>query len=240
MAKGQHLSPGHHPFPHYLVYFHRTRIVQTVSNTAVYRVFGLINYFLFSTISYVFVFDKNTSNHPKFLRNQIRLEIKQAVSSMPGMCACTAVLFLFEVRGYTKLYDTTAEGPGRWYDWGQPVFFILFTDFMIYWIHRGLHHPSLYKSLHKPHHKWIMPSPYASYAFHPLDGFAQSVPYHLYPVLFPMHKLTFAGAFIFVNFWAILIHDGEYITDNPIINGSACHTAHHLYFKQVSVQLEIL
>ena len=28
-----------------------------------------------------------------------------------------------------------------------------------------------------------------------------------------------------------MIHDGEYIADNPIINGAACHTMHHLYFN---------
>lgn len=25
--------------------------------------------------------------------------------------------------------------------------------------------------------------------------------------------------------------DGEYVADSPIINGSACHTMHHLYFN---------
>lgn len=28
-----------------------------------------------------------------------------------------------------------------------------------------------------------------------------------------------------------MIHDGEYLANNPIINGSACHTIHHLYFN---------
>ncbi|KAF4120930.1 Delta7-sterol 5-desaturase [Geosmithia morbida] len=195
------------------------------------RFFGLLNYFLLATLSYHLVFDKATLKHPKYLKDQMWLEIHQAVTAMPGMAIPTALLFLTEVRGYTRLYDSSEEGPGIWYDRIQPVLFIFFTDFCIYWIHRGLHHPLIYKRLHKPHHKWIMPTPYASYAFHPLDGFAQSVPYHVYPVFFPMHKLVFVGAFIFVNFWTIIIHDGEYITDNPIINGSACHSAHHLYFN---------
>ena len=32
--------------------------------------------------------------------------------------------------------------------------------------------------------------------------------------------------YVLIDFWAI--HDG--IGDNPIINGAACHTMHHLYF----------
>jgi Delta7-sterol 5-desaturase len=34
-----------------------------------------------------------------------------------------------------------------------------------------------------------------------------------------------------VNFWTIMIHDGEYVTSSPLINGAACHTYHHLYFN---------
>lgn len=195
------------------------------------RFFALVNYFFFATLSYVFVFDKTTFKHPKFLKNQMRQEIRQALIAMPGISVPTCLAFLVEVRGYTKLYDHTDEGPGRWYDYAQLGFFVIFTDFCIYWIHRGLHHPLIYKRLHKPHHRWIMPTPYASYAFHPLDGFSQSLPYHLFPMLFPMHKLVFLSAFMFVNLWTILIHDGEYVSDNPVINGSACHSAHHLYFK---------
>lgn len=29
--------------------------------------------------------------------------------------------------------------------------------------------------------------------------------------------------------WAV--DDGEYIANNPLINGAACHTMHHLYFN---------
>lgn len=39
------------------------------------------------------------------------------------------------------------------------------------------HHKLIYKHVHKPHHKWIVPTPYAALAFHPVDGYAQSLPY---------------------------------------------------------------
>ncbi|KAK1979758.1 fatty acid hydroxylase superfamily protein [Colletotrichum cereale] len=156
-------------------------------------IFGLLNYFVFATLSYIFIFDKETFDHPKFLKNQIHLEVKQANKAMPVMAACTALTFVAEA---------------------QFPLFILFTDLCINWLHRWLHLPLVYRHLHKQHHKWIMPSPYASRAFHPLDGF---VPYHVYPMLFPLNKLAYVVLF--------------YITDNPVINGSACHTAHHLYFN---------
>lgn len=43
--------------------------------------------------------------------------------------------------------------------------------------------------LHKQHHTFKIPTPFASHAFHPLDGFLQSLPYHVYPFIFPLHKV---------------------------------------------------
>lgn len=96
-----------------------------------------------------------------------------------------------------------------------------------------LHIPFIYKRIHKPHHRWLVPSPFASHAFHPIDGFAQSSPYHVFAFLFPIHKLLYLGLFLFVNFWTISIHDGEYHVPRllePFVNGSAHHMDHHLYF----------
>ena len=193
--------------------------------------FGLVIYFAFAGLSYALVFDKNTFKHPKYLKNQMALEIKQGATSIPVMAVFTAPLFWLEVQGHSRIYDTTAEGPGMWYNYLQFPLFIMFTDFWIYWIHRGLHHPLVYKTLHKPHHKWIMPTPFASHAFHPVDGFAQSIPYHVFPFIFPLQKFAYVLLFVFINVWTVLIHDGEYVADSPIVNGAACHTLHHLYFN---------
>ncbi|KAB8213109.1 hypothetical protein BDV33DRAFT_82468 [Aspergillus novoparasiticus] len=194
-------------------------------------IFGLITYFISATLSYIFIWDKTTVKHPKFLKNQIPMEIAQTMGSMPIMSLLTAPFLVAEVRGYAKLYDGFSDEPFPYYSIIQFPLFIAFTDFCIYWIHRGLHHPLIYKSLHKPHHKWIMPSPFASHAFHPLDGWSQSVPYHVFPFIFPLQKVAYVFLFGFINLWTVLIHDGEYVANSPVINGAACHTMHHLYFN---------
>lgn len=206
-------------------------LARFIQLTRFVRFFGLVLYFLFATMSYVFVFDKTAFQHPKYLKNQVRMEIAQANRAMPLMSLLTALCMVAEVRGHSKLYDDSSSAPFPYYNIIQFPFFVLFTDFLIYWIHRGLHHPRVYKTLHKPHHKWIIPTPFASHAFHPLDGFAQSIPYHLFPFLFPLQKFAYILLFAFINFWTIFIHDGEYYATNPIINGAACHTMHHLYFN---------
>ena len=193
------------------------------------RLFGFTIYFICASISYLFVFDHATFSHPKYLKNQVRLEIRQTLMSLPIMAICTAPLFLGEVRGYAKLYDRPSEAPFAFYNYLQFPFFIAFTDFLIYWIHRGLHHPRIYKTLHKPHHKWIIPTPFASHAFHPLDGFAQSVPYHLFPYLFPLQKFAYVALFIFINVWTVFIR--KFQNQPPIPSVFLCFFVAVLFFS---------
>lgn len=211
---------------------------------------GWLLYIGIATLSYFFLFDSRYKLHPNFLPNQELLEIRYATWSIPYIAVLTAPVFLLEVRGYSKLYmNTNSADPNTTitedqvttsFLQGWPfivlsiVSFLMFTDCLIYWIHRGLHHKLFYKYLHKPHHRWKVPTPYASHAFHPVDGFLQSVPYHIYPFLFPLHKVIYLILFIFVNIWTISIHDGDYrvpVFLQPFINGSAHHTDHHVLYK---------
>ncbi|ORZ17325.1 hypothetical protein BCR42DRAFT_414393 [Absidia repens] len=193
---------------------------------------GWFFYLASACASYYFIFDRELMEHPKFLKNQIRQEITCAVSAIPGFSILTVPWFLGEVNGYSLLYDGV---PQTLSDWGYLLatvpFFLFITDMGIYWIHRFLHHPSIYKSLHKLHHKWIVPTPFASHAFHPMDGYLQSIPYHLYAFLVPMHKWLYMFMFVFVNVWTVLIHDGNFFSHSDTINTTAHHTIHHLYFN---------
>lgn len=194
--------------------------------------FGWILYFSVAYLSYVTVFDRKIFNHPRYLKNQMSLEIRRAMTAIPIMVLLTQPFFLLELKGFSFLYLDVNEHTGGWsHVWRQIPQFILFTDCLIYFIHRFLHWPSVYKALHKPHHKWIVCTPFASHAFHPVDGWLQSLPYHLYPMVLPLHKVSYLFLFIFVNFWTVMIHDGQYMSNDPVVNGTACHTIHHLYFN---------
>ncbi|KAJ0407272.1 hypothetical protein P43SY_008047 [Pythium insidiosum] len=186
-------------------------------------------YFAGAAFSYVFLFDKRLCEHPRYLKNQVRLEIQYACQSIPVMMLLTLPWFLAEVRGYSQLYDALdAYSPS--YLVFSVAFFLFFTDMLIYWIHRLLHHRAVYARIHKPHHKWIVPTPFASHAFHPVDGFLQGLPYHLFILLFPLHRGVFLALYVLVNFWTISIHDGLHVAHNAWLNGAAHHTIHHTDF----------
>ncbi|KAI8971442.1 hypothetical protein BDF20DRAFT_978499 [Mycotypha africana] len=204
-------------------------------NLSIYMItcfFGWTLYLTAATLSYFFVFDHDYMKHPKFLKGQVRMEIQCALGAIPWMTLFTLPLFVGEIKGKSMLYDGV---PQTTYDWLYLILsvpsFLFFTDCGIYWFHRWMHHPKVYKYLHKLHHKWVIPTPYASHAFNPVDGFLQSLPYHLYAYMIPIHKYLYMGMFVFVNFWTVMIHDGAFISHSTVISTSAHHFVHHLYFN---------
>jgi len=212
---------------------------QTLSLTAITLIGIHIMYFVIAGASYKWLFDHRMMNHPRFIKGQIRMEIKMSLIAFPTLTILTVPWFIGEVRGWSLCYEKVSDGPWGGGAWGyayllaSAAFFLWFTDLAIYFVHRWEHHPSVYKRIHKPHHRWVIPTPWASHAFHPLDGYAQSLPYHMFIFMFPLHKWVYLGLFLFVNLWTILIHDSDMIVDHPlenIINGPAHHTLHHLYF----------
>ncbi|KAF8207079.1 fatty acid hydroxylase [Mycena galopus ATCC 62051] len=205
---------------------------QLISLSVLVSLGAYLVYFIFAGLSYRFIFNHDMMRHPRFLKDQVQLEIACSVRALPVMSLMTVPLFEAEVLGYSRLYKGV-DTYGYFYFFASIPLFLLFTDYGIYWIHRWLHLPFLYRVLHKPHHQWIVPTPFAAHAFHPVDGFAQSIPYHLFVFLFPMHRLLYLGMFWFVTCWTILIHDSDMITGHPLekfINGPAHHTLHHIYF----------
>ncbi|XP_032378692.1 lathosterol oxidase [Etheostoma spectabile] len=196
---------------------------------------ALLIYLGFGALSFYYVFDHKLMTHPQFIKNQVRKEIQLAIASIFWMSFPTVAIFFWEIKGYSQLYDNIRESSLGWPGVYLSIAgFLFFTDMFIYWIHRSMHHKSIYKHLHKQHHIFKIPSPFASHAFHPLDGFLQSLPYHIYPFIFPLHKVVYLSLFVFVNIWTISIHDGDYRIPGPLIcliNGAAHHVDHHLFFN---------
>ncbi|ESO04503.1 hypothetical protein HELRODRAFT_92484 [Helobdella robusta] len=196
---------------------------------------GYLLYLIVGSFSYIFIFNKDLLRHPLTLKNQPWLEMCCTFKSLPVMGFLSAVVFLLEVRGHSKLYDSIEDSKfGAMAIVFSSIMFILFTDCLIYFIHKYLHHPLIYSTIHKPHHKWKVTTPFASHSFHPIDGFSQSLPYHIYVFLFPMHKFTYLILYILVNIWSVSIHDGDYripVLLQDVINGAAHHTDHHLFYN---------
>jgi lathosterol oxidase len=70
-------------------------------------------------------------------------------------------------------------------------------------------------------------TPFAALAFTPMDGFSQSLPYHMFVFTIPMHKLTYILSFVAIQLWTVFIHDHFYVVPewlDDYVNGSKHHT----------------
>jgi len=189
-------------------------------------------YFFGCGIDWLFFFDKSWLKHKKILKNQVAREVWSATTSAPFIALLTAPFLLGEWRGYSKMYYWPSEGGGIPGMALSALIFLLWTDCFVYWIHRFLHtFPSLYKYIHKEHHVWKIATPWAACAFHPLDGWAQSVPYLVFPYVFPVQKHQYMIMYAFVKLWSVSIHDRVNLTDSWIVNGAAHHDIHHREFN---------
>lgn len=62
-------------------------------------------YFVFAGLSFQYIFNHEMMRHPRFLKNQVRLEIQTSLQAFPVMTLLTLPWFQAEVMGYSKLYD---------------------------------------------------------------------------------------------------------------------------------------
>ena len=77
------------------------------------------------------------------------------------------------IRPYTKIYEDIQERGWLYYFTAFPIMLIM-HDTYFYWTHRIMHHKLLFNSFHLVHHKSTNPSPWAAYAFHPLEAVVEN------------------------------------------------------------------
>jgi lathosterol oxidase len=86
-------------------------------------------------------------------------------------------------------------------DYGWPYWFasvalaILIHDAYFYVTHRAMHHPRLFKLVHRVHHLSTTPSPWAAYAFGPLEAVVVALTLPLIMLVVPMHL---SAVFVFL------------------------------------------
>ena len=84
----------------------RDYIPRQILSISVLTLIGIhVLYFLFAGLSYQYIFNHEMMRHPRFLKNQVKLEIQTSLRAFPGMTLLTLPWFQAEVRGYSKMYD---------------------------------------------------------------------------------------------------------------------------------------
>jgi len=116
---------------------------------------------------------------------------------------------------------------------------LLIHDTYFYWTHRLMHHPSVFKYFHKVHHLSTNPSPWAAFAFHPLEAIVEAGIIVVIAFIMPVHPLAIALFLLIMMVYNVYGHLGYELypkgfTKTRIgkwINTSINHNQHHQYFK---------
>lgn len=161
-------------------------------------------------------------------------QIKFAAMGMPVYTGLPVLDEWVVEEGYTKVYYTVNEIGGWIPSIAYFVLYFALVEIGIYWMHRTLHtNKWLYKNVHMPHHKYNKAetlSPWASIAFHPLDGMMQAAPYVLLMPVIPVHYGVHFLLLFFTPIWSTYIHDAMEWNPVEFIMGSRYHTVHHTHY----------
>lgn len=194
-----------------------------------YGTAGVFHYFCYVHPMSKDIFKNRTRPDNKVIWNQIKL-------SQASMTIYTLLPVLDEYlveSGLTKVYFTVDDIGGWPAHIATMILYFCCVEIGIYWMHRTLHtNKTLYKYIHLKHHQYNKPetlTPWASIAFHPLDGMLQASPYVIMLPFVPCHYLTHFGLLFFTAIWATYIHDAMDFNVDPIM-GSKYHTVHHTHY----------
>jgi sterol desaturase/sphingolipid hydroxylase (fatty acid hydroxylase superfamily) len=104
-------------------------------------------------------------------------------------------------------------------------------DAYFYWTHRAMHHPKVFRWMHRLHHQSVTPTPFAAYAFSTSEAVVQALFVVLWITAIPTPQvivMSFMLVMIVRNAWG---HSGyemhpRGMADHPVF-GKLTTTVHH-------------
>ena len=106
------------------------------------------------------------------------------------------MLYSDAIRPHTTFYEDTGKYGIAYLILAFPLMIIM-HDTYFYWVHRLMHLPGIFKWFHLVHHKSTNPSPWAAYAFHPLEAIVESLIFVVFLFTIPVHTIHLTFFFVF-------------------------------------------
>jgi Delta7-sterol 5-desaturase len=147
-------------------------------------------------------------------------------------------LFMTPIRPYTQLY-TQIDDYGIAYFFLSIPIILLLHDTYFYWTHRLMHHPKVFRYFHKVHHLSTNPSPWAAFAFHPLEAIVEAGIVVMVAFIMPVHPFAIALFLLIMMIYNVYGHLGYELYPKGFsrslvgkwLNTSVNHNQHHQYFQ---------
>lgn len=139
---------------------------------------------------------------------------------------------------HNTLYKEISDRGMVYYFGLFPILFFI-HDAYFYWAHRMMHHPRLYRHVHLVHHRSTNPSPWAAYAFHPLEAVVEVGIFAVFLLFIPVHITHILLFFLMSIVYNVYGHLGWELYPKGFhktwigrwVNTSVCHNQHHRFFN---------
>jgi sterol desaturase/sphingolipid hydroxylase (fatty acid hydroxylase superfamily) len=130
--------------------------------------------------------------------------------------------------GWTRMYDDIATY-GAGYFAASILIIAVVHDTYYYWAHRFMHSKLLFKRVHWVHHQFTNPTPFASYAFHPLEGVIELAIIGLLLLVMPIHPWALGAYFFGLTVLNVISHLGYELYPAWISRWFITSTHHNLH-----------
>ena len=171
----------------------------------------LIRYFGLSWLYHRFVKQSGDGNRhlvkKEISRKQKRKEIKWSLISSVIFALFTVLIVVGWQKGYLKIYHDINDYSLLM----LPVSFVailFFHETYYYWLHRWMHHPKVYRYVHKVHHDSVHTSSYTAFSFHPIESLLQALYLPLILLIVPTYLYLFIGILVLMSISATINHAG--------------------------------
>jgi Delta7-sterol 5-desaturase len=122
---------------------------------------------------------------------QVRREFTYSVSTVIIFAANGLLIWLLVQAGTLRIDADIATRGWLWW-WFSLALIVVAHDAWFYWTHRGLHHWRWFRAVHGRHHASLHPTPWAAYAFHPVEALVQAAFLPLFLLAVPVHRAVVA------------------------------------------------
>ncbi|MDQ3330764.1 MAG: sterol desaturase family protein [Planctomycetota bacterium] len=169
---------------------------------------------------------------------QIRREILHSVRSLAIFGVVGGMIYFAAMNGWTQFYQPI-DKHGWPYYFVSIVLMVVLHDAYFYWTHRLMHHRRLFKLFHRTHHLSTSPTPWAAYAFSPLEAFVQGGIGLVIALAIPIHPSAYLPFMLWQITFNVLGHCGYEIFPNSFLrspigkfmNSPTHHALHHENFR---------
>ncbi len=128
-------------------------------------------------------------------RAQMRREILTSIRTAAIFAMVGTTIFALRKLGLIDVYLDPAERGWGYFAFSVALLIVL-HDAWFYWTHRAIHHPTLFRRVHRTHHKSHHPTPWTAYSFDVSEAFINALYLPVALLLIPASPLAI---FIFLS-----------------------------------------